>query len=98
MIDLELGCLSDVQYGKWMAACRLASKGKTMADPTYEVEVSGIKTFISMQKDKDETDNASMENPGLQSEDFVPPRLLSKYKSKQVGIFINNLGFFNLSK
>ena len=56
-----------------------------MADPTYDVEVSGIKTFISMQKDKDETDNPALENSSLQSEDFVPPRLLNKYKSKQVG-------------
>ncbi len=84
MTELELSCNSDVQYGRWMAACRLASKGKTMADPTYDVEVSGIKTFISMQKDKDETDGPAMENSSLQSEDFVPPRLLTKYKSKQV--------------
>eukprot|EP00794_Sanderia_malayensis_P020277 gene20277-22263_t len=84
MIELELSCNSDVQYARWMAACRLASKGKTMADPTYDVEISGIKTFIGMQKDKDDTDGPQMENSHLQSEDFVPPRLLNKYKSKQI--------------
>ena len=85
MTDLELGCNSDVQYGKWMAACRLASKGKTMADPTYDVEVAGIKTFISMQQDnKDETDNPAVDNSHIQCEDFVPQRLLNRMKSKQV--------------
>ena len=85
MTDLELSCNSDVQYGKWMAACRLASKGKTMADPTYDVEVAGIKTFISMQQDnKDETDNPAVDNSHIQCEDFVPQRLLNRMKSKQV--------------
>jgi len=35
-----------------MAACRLASKGKTMADAGYDAEVSGIQAFLSMQHDK----------------------------------------------
>ena len=85
MTEVELGCNSDVQYGKWMAACRLAAKGKTMADPTYDVEVAGIKTFVSMQQDnRDETDNPAVDNSHIQCEDFVPPRLLNRMKSKQV--------------
>ena len=87
MVELELGCNSDIQYGRWMAACRLAAKGKSMADPTYDVEVAGIKTFIGMQRDnKDETDNPSVDNSSIQCEDFVPPRILNKLKSKQVCI------------
>ena len=35
-----------------MAAYRLASKGKTMADAGYDAEVSGIQAFLSMQHDK----------------------------------------------
>ena len=38
-----------------MAACRLASKGKTMADSSYEAEVSGIQAFLSMQHHKGDT-------------------------------------------
>ena len=60
MIDLDIGCNSSEQYVKWMAACRLAAKGKTMADPTYDVEISGVRTFLSLQNDggtgKDEND------------------------------------------
>ena len=55
MYEMEMGCTSDKQYVKWMAACRLASKGKTMADPTYEMEMSGVKTFLNMQNDVKES-------------------------------------------
>ena len=51
MYEMEMGCSSPQQYVKWMAACRLASKGKTMADPTYEMEMSGVRTFLNMQND-----------------------------------------------
>ena len=61
MYEIELACSSPQQYVKWMAACRIASKGKTMADPTYEMEMSGVRTFLNMQNDvkessKDEAD------------------------------------------
>ncbi|XP_065661828.1 fermitin family homolog 2 isoform X2 [Hydra vulgaris] len=84
--EVELGCLSAEQYIKWMAACRLASKGKTMADPSYNVEMAGVKTFLNMQNDssKDDSDYAAGDHAGMQPEDFVPPRLLAKYKSKQI--------------
>lgn len=51
MTELDIGCVSSEQYVKWMAACRLASKGKTMADPSYEVEISGVRTFLSLQSE-----------------------------------------------
>ena len=51
IIELDIGCNSSEQYVKWMAACRLASKGKTMADPSYDVEISGVRTFLSLQSE-----------------------------------------------
>ena len=36
-----------------MGAFRLASKGKTMADSSYESEVHGIEAFLDMQRNKD---------------------------------------------
>ena len=32
-----------------MAACRMAAKGKTMADRGYDAEVKSIQAFLSMQ-------------------------------------------------
>lgn len=55
MYEIELACSSPQQYVKWMAACRIASKGKTMADPTYEMEMSGVRTFLNMQNDVKES-------------------------------------------
>ena len=37
------------QYARWMAACRMASKGKSMADSGYDAEVKSIQAFLSMQ-------------------------------------------------
>lgn len=82
--DIEVCCSSEAQYSKWTAAYRLASKGKTMADSSYDAEVSGIQAFLSMQHDKGD---ATPLNPGqiqIQPEDFVGQRMLKKYKAKQI--------------
>lgn len=85
MTELDIGCNSSEQYVKWMAACRLASKGKTMADPSYDVEISGVRTFLSLQSDGNSNDNdASMGEGGMTPEDFVSPKILNKYKNKQL--------------
>lgn len=33
-----------------MAACKLAAKGRTMADSSYNSEVDNLKTLLKMQK------------------------------------------------
>ena len=66
-----------------MAACRLASKGKTMADSSYDSEVQSILAFLSMQRPA----QASPVHPNqvdFQPEDFISPRYLKKLKTKQV--------------
>jgi len=40
---------SEDQYTRWLAAFKLASKGRTMGDPSYEAEVKQIQEFLSMQ-------------------------------------------------
>lgn len=39
----------ELQFSKWMAACRFASRGKTMADASYSNEVESIKKMLQMQ-------------------------------------------------
>lgn len=82
--DIEICCSCESQYSKWMAACRLASKGKTMADSGYDAEVSGIQAFLSMQHDKGDATPLSPGQIPIQPEDFVGPRMLKKYKAKQI--------------
>lgn len=48
--EVWIRCDNEEQYAKWMAACRLAAKGRSLADSSYDSEVSSIKSFLSMQK------------------------------------------------
>lgn len=77
MYEMELACNSSQQYIKWMAACRLASKGKTMADPTYDMEMSGVKTFLSMQSDVKDSSRDDDYNAG----DHVSYLLIKMFSS-----------------
>lgn len=53
MSDLWLRCDTELQYAQWMAACRVAAKGKSLADITYDQEMSSLRAFLSMQHPTD---------------------------------------------
>ena len=75
-----------MQYAKWMAACRLAAKGKTMADSGYDSEVKSIQAFLSMQHPA----NQPVINPAtldISVDEYVAPRFLRKMKSKVCKMF-----------
>jgi kindlin 2 len=81
MSEIWLRCDSEDQYAKWMAACKLGSKGKTLADSSYETEVATIRTFLAMQHRAP----APAINPSsfdISPEDYVAPRFLKKIKGK----------------
>ncbi|XP_074646535.1 fermitin family homolog 2-like [Tubulanus polymorphus] len=83
MNEVWIRCDTEHQYARWMAACRLASKGKTMADSSYDSEVQSITAFLSMQHTpKDPVVTPSQIN--FNAEDFIAPRFLRKLKSKQL--------------
>lgn len=69
-----------------MAACRLASKGKTMADSSYSMEVQNILSFLKMQHlNPDPQLIPEQITTDINPECLVSPRYLKKYKNKQVG-------------
>ncbi|XP_043237675.1 unc-112-related protein-like isoform X2 [Amphibalanus amphitrite] len=81
MSDMIIRCDSEQQYARWMAACRLGAKGKTMADASYDQEVRSILDFLAMQRPAP----APAINPQsleISPEDYVPPRFIKKLKSK----------------
>ncbi|XP_076312796.1 unc-112-related protein-like [Tachypleus tridentatus] len=83
MVDYWIRCNDREQYAKWMAACRLATKGKTMADSSYDMEVRSILDFLQLQQPAD----APIVNPSqvdINLEDFVAPRFLKRSKEKQI--------------
>ncbi|KPP74724.1 fermitin family2-like [Scleropages formosus] len=85
-ITVTWGGKKEKQYAHWMAACRLASKGKTMADSSYNLEVQNILSFLKMQHmNPDPQFIAEPINTDVNPECLVSPRYLKKYKNKQPG-------------
>uniref|UniRef100_T1IN32 PH domain-containing protein n=1 Tax=Strigamia maritima TaxID=126957 RepID=T1IN32_STRMM len=83
MMEMLIRCDTENQYAKWMAACRLASKGKTMADSSYDNEVQSILAFLGMQHPAP----APSINPNtldIHTADYIAPRFLKKIKGKQL--------------
>ena len=71
------------QYAQWLAACRFAAKGKTLADSGYDAEVNSIKAFLSMQSPA----SAPAINPNsieITAEEYVAPRFARKRNSRQL--------------
>lgn len=73
--------LQESQYAKWMAACRLAAKGRSLADASYEAEVASIQSFLQMQHPSPmpAINPASLD---ILPEEYVAPRYFKKLKSK----------------
>ncbi|XP_072313564.1 fermitin family homolog 2 isoform X1 [Eucyclogobius newberryi] len=90
MNEIWLRCDMEKQYAHWMAACRLASKGKTMADSSYNLEVQNILSFLKMQHMNPDPQFIEPISTDINPECLVSPRYLKKYKNKQPG-FIRDL-------
>ncbi|RMC07963.1 hypothetical protein DUI87_15435 [Hirundo rustica rustica] len=85
MNEVYLRCDNEDQYARWMAACVLASKGRTMADSSYQPEVQKILSFLQMKNWTMCSQAASEpENVDMKPECFVSPRYTKKFKSKQL--------------
>jgi len=81
MSDMYLRFNGEQQYANWLAASRLAAKGKTLADSSFEMEVNNIKAFLSMQSPA----SAPAINPAsieINPDDYVAPRFSRKIKAK----------------
>ena len=71
----------ETQYSRWLAACRMAAKGKTMADSGFDSEVKAIQAFLSMQHPASQP----VINPAtldIKVDDYVAARFLRKTKNK----------------
>ncbi|KAG7314768.1 hypothetical protein KOW79_022071 [Hemibagrus wyckioides] len=83
MNEVYLRCENEQQYSKWMAACRLASKGKTLADSSFSSEVQNIQSFLAMQKTTP-GNKTSPSDESINTHSLVSPRYQKKYKPKQL--------------
>jgi kindlin 2 len=62
-----------------MAACRLASKGRSLADSSYDSEVASIKSFLAMQKPA-QAPAISINENNIDPSEYVAPRFLKKMR------------------
>ncbi|NWW50038.1 FERM1 protein, partial [Pedionomus torquatus] len=85
MNEVCLRCENENQYARWMAACVLASKGKTMADSSYHPEVHKILSFLKMKNWTTSPQAVSdPESIDMKPECFVPLRYTKRFKLKQL--------------
>ncbi|CAK8692586.1 fermitin family homolog 2-like [Clavelina lepadiformis] len=105
MSELWLRCDTDVIYCQWIAACKLAAKGHTMADASYETEVQNFRTLLKLQKSG--SSNGSASNDGLaqlttniEPEYYIARRHLRKLGNKmairKVQESVTNYSSYNL--
>ncbi|KAK6638924.1 hypothetical protein RUM43_007194 [Polyplax serrata] len=83
MTEMWIRCDSEEQYAKWMAACRLGAKGRSLADSSYEAEVKNIEAFLKMQHPAP-SPAISPNALDIEPSSFVPPRFLKKFKGKLI--------------
>jgi len=83
MTEYLIRCNEEDQYARWMAAMRLASKGKSLADSSYDSEVKSILAFLSMQHPAP-APVISAENLDIQAEHYLAPRFVRRIRNKAV--------------
>uniref|UniRef100_A0A182QH78 PH domain-containing protein n=1 Tax=Anopheles farauti TaxID=69004 RepID=A0A182QH78_9DIPT len=79
--EMWIRCDNEEQYAKWMAACRLASKGRSLADSSYDSEVASIRSFLSMQKPA-QAPAININLSEMDPNEYLAPRYVKKLKNK----------------
>lgn len=64
-----------------MAAFRLASKGRSIGEISYETERESILALLNMQRPSTNHEQTKLD---IQAENFVSTKFVKKYKTKQV--------------
>ncbi len=62
--EVSLRCVNEESYARWMSACKLASKNKSISDPAFFIESKSILNLLHMQQQKNHTNasNTSLAN------------------------------------
>lgn len=87
MSEFWFKCDTEHQYVKWLAGCKLASRGKTMADAAYSAEVQTTRRLLAMQHPTPVSSTAPAAALG-DAHDFdidrlLPRRLVKKARSRE---------------
>ena len=69
-----------------MAAFRLASKGRSIDEASYDTERESILALLNMQMP---SSNRQQKKLDIQPENYVSTKIAKKFKTKQVGVNVN---------
>ncbi|XP_062128251.1 unc-112-related protein [Drosophila sulfurigaster albostrigata] len=81
--EVWVRCENEQQYAKWLAACRLAAKGRSLADSSYESEVDGILSLLQMQRPVHGV-HVNIDPRTVDAVDYLSPKMLRKLSGKAV--------------
>lgn len=81
--EVWIRCDHEEQYVKWMAACRLASKGRSLADSAYQTEITNINQFLKLQKPV-EPANVPVDESNIEPNEYFSKRLIKKLRTRAV--------------
>ncbi|CAG9105788.1 hypothetical protein JYU34_018920 [Plutella xylostella] len=82
MHEMWLRCENEDQFADWVAACRLGSRGRSLADSSFTTEAASVKALLALQKPQ--VGVATVQNlpHHIQPENYVAPRFIKKLKGK----------------
>ncbi|XP_017778906.1 PREDICTED: unc-112-related protein [Nicrophorus vespilloides] len=83
MSEMYIRCENEKQYATWMAACKLAAKGRSLADSSYNSEVDTIRNFLQMQKPGEKPAHIP-HSVDITPEDYVSSRYQKKLRGKLI--------------
>ncbi|CAH0551005.1 unnamed protein product [Brassicogethes aeneus] len=92
MSEMYIRCDDENQYARWMACCKLAAKGRSLADSSFETEKKTILDFLNLQR---RTGGPAIDpnQIDITIDEYISPRYLKKPKGKPLRLDV----FYELS-
>ncbi|XP_061384404.1 unc-112-related protein-like isoform X2 [Danaus plexippus] len=85
MHEMWLKCETEDQYAEWVAACRLGSRGRSLADSSFASEAAAVRSLLALQRPQPAAALNQHSLPHLdhlQPENYLAGRFLKKLKGK----------------
>ncbi|XP_013170839.1 PREDICTED: unc-112-related protein-like [Papilio xuthus] len=85
MNEMWLKCDDEEQYAKWVSACRLGARGRSLADAAFLQEAASVRALLRLQRPQPGAAPPPRALPHLHHllpENYLAPRYLKKLKGK----------------
>lgn len=82
MQEMWLRCETEEQYAQWVAAVRLGSRGRSLADSSFSAEANSVRALLALQRPQPGVTTTPALPHHIQAENYIAPRFYKKLKSK----------------